>query len=79
MEKKRKRKESKWEKTKERKGKEEGKEVLTRPWHTFLAVSFKIIPLIVFVFFLGMNPKKKSKATNRGKEVEKENRLKEVF
>jgi transcription initiation factor TFIID subunit TAF12 len=67
MEKKRKRKESKWEKkTKERKGKEEGKEVLIKPWHTFLAVSFKVIPLIML-----LGKKRTQQGTNRGKKIER--------
>jgi hypothetical protein len=73
MEKKRKKK-SKWEKTKKRKRKKERKKkVLKNPWHTFLAVPFKIVPLIVFI---GGNP---TRLTKRGNKVEERNRLKEVF
>jgi hypothetical protein len=70
MEKKRKKeREASGKKTKERKGKKEGGEASTRPWHTFLAVPFKNHPFDCVFFFL---KKKKKKSQTEGKKFEKE-------
>jgi hypothetical protein len=67
--KKRKRKEKKRKRVgkKQRKGKERKREkkVLKKPWHTFLAVPFRIVPLIML---LGENPTKHKKRKTNLKE-----------
>jgi len=66
MEKKRKEKKASGKKNKGKEKKErEKKKVLKKPWHTFLAVPFRIVPLIML---LGENPTKHKKRKTNLKE-----------